>query len=48
MKTFEELSESQIRDIVGAPSIEDEDACLCGKQINECDCLLYTSDAADE
>ena len=36
-KPKEVLSESQIRDIVGAQSIEYEDETLCGKQINECD-----------
>jgi hypothetical protein len=30
-------TESQIRDMVGAPSIEELDECLCGKNINECD-----------
>ena len=33
----EVLSESQIRDIVGAPSIEEENECLCGKQIEDCE-----------
>jgi hypothetical protein len=33
----EDATEAQIRDAVGAPSLEDEDECLCGKKINECD-----------
>ena len=29
-----DATEAQIRDAVGAPSLEDEDECLCGKKIN--------------
>lgn len=34
---YARFTEAQIRDLVGAPSIEEEDECLCGKKINECD-----------
>lgn len=30
-------TEAQIRDLVGAPSIEEEDECLCGNKIKDCD-----------
>ena len=29
-------TEAQIRDMVGAPSIEEEETCMCGEKINEC------------
>ena len=30
-------TEDQIRSAVGAPSIEEEGTCLCGKLIDDCD-----------
>ena len=30
-------TESQIRDMVGAPSIEEESTCMCGELINDCE-----------
>ena len=33
----EDATEAQIRDAVGAPSLEDEDECLCGKKNENCD-----------
>ena len=29
-------TEAQIRDMVGAPSIEEENTCLCGEPLDEC------------
>jgi len=31
------LTEAEIRDMVGAPSPEEEKFCLCGELIDECD-----------
>jgi hypothetical protein len=31
------LSESQVRDMVGAPTIEEDEHCVCGKRTEECD-----------
>jgi hypothetical protein len=31
------LDESQVRDIVGAPTLEEDAHCMCGKKINECE-----------
>jgi hypothetical protein len=31
-----DATEDQIRDAVGAPSTEEENICLCGKEINSC------------
>ena len=31
------FTEAQIRSMVGAPSIEEEELCLCGDKLNECD-----------
>ena len=30
------LSEAQVRDIVGAPTREEEEYCICGERIEEC------------
>jgi len=30
-------TKAQIRDMVGAPTIEEEETCMCGELINECD-----------
>ena len=30
------LSESQVRDMVGAPSPEEEETCMCGEHIDQC------------
>lgn len=32
----ETLNESQVRDIVGAPSIEESESCACGDKLEEC------------
>ena len=32
----ETLTESQVRDIVGAPSIEESETCTCGDKLEEC------------
>tara|TARA_B110000914_G_C15261688_1_gene353326 strand:+ start:273 stop:440 length:168 start_codon:yes stop_codon:yes gene_type:complete len=32
----ETLSESQVRDIVGAPTLEESITCVCGNKLNEC------------
>ena len=31
------LSEAEVRDIVGAPTREEEEYCICGDKIDECD-----------
>ena len=31
------FTEAQIRSMVGAPSIEEDELCLCGDKLNECD-----------
>lgn len=31
------LSESQVRAMVGAPDIEEESKCICGKDLEECE-----------
>ena len=31
------LPEAIVRDIVGAPTVEEEEHCVCGKRIEECD-----------
>lgn len=30
------LTEDQVRDIVGAPTIEEEKFCICGEELSEC------------
>lgn len=30
------LSEDKVRDIVGAPSIEESETCECGKKLDQC------------
>ena len=30
-------TEEQIRSLVGAPTLEEEQTCACGEQITECD-----------
>jgi len=30
------LNESQVRDIVGAPTIEESEICACGDKLEEC------------
>jgi hypothetical protein len=32
----ETLTEEQVRDIVGAPSLEESITCVCGNRLNEC------------
>jgi len=32
----ETLTEEQVRDIVGAPSLEESITCVCGDRLNEC------------
>ena len=31
------FTEAQIRSMVGAPSIEEDELCICGDKLNECD-----------
>ena len=33
----EDATEAEIRAAVGAPSIEEEDTCMCGEPIDTCD-----------
>lgn len=33
----QKYTESQIRDLVGAPTIEEEQFCICGKRIDKCE-----------
>lgn len=35
-------TEAQIRDMVGAPSIEEEGYCICGKSLDEFDPECYS------
>jgi hypothetical protein len=30
------LSEAEVRDIVGAPTLEEEEHCVCGERLEEC------------
>jgi len=32
-----DLTEAQVRSLVGAPSQEESETCMCGKKLNECD-----------
>ena len=31
-----QLTEDQVRAIVGAPSVQESETCLCGKELNTC------------
>jgi len=37
LSIYKPLTEDQIRNIVGAPTREEEEYCMCGKKLENCD-----------